>query len=65
MSHRLGLERGDVLLASLKGDRLVLEPPGGVRARLRERLAVVPKDVSLVDELMAERREEARRESAG
>ncbi len=63
--RRLGLARGDVLVANVDGDRLVLEPRGAALARLRERLASIPTDVSLVDELLAERREEARRDRSG
>lgn len=37
----------------------MLERRKAILARLRERLRVVPADVSLVDELIAERRKEA------
>lgn len=60
--RQLGVERGDVLIASVEGARLVLEPRGAALGRLRERLAVIPAGVSLVDEVIAERRVEARRE---
>ncbi len=63
LRRRLGIEPGAVLLARAEGDRLVLERREGILARLRDRYAAVPAEVSLVDELIAERREEARRES--
>lgn len=60
--RQLGVERGDVLVASVEGARLVLEPRAAALGRLRERLTAIPAGVSLVDELIAERRVEARRE---
>ena len=62
LRRRLGIEAGDVLIASARDDRLVLERRDAILARVRQRLAVVPADVSMVDELIAERREEAKRE---
>ena len=59
---RLGIEAGDVLVARAEEGRLVLESRQAVLARLRERFAHIPADVSLVDELIAERRAEAARE---
>ena len=63
LRRELGLEAGDVLVARAEGDRLVLEPRSAVLSRIRARYAVVPKGVSLVDDLIAERRAEAKRES--
>lgn len=63
LRRRLGLEAGDVLVARAEEDRLVLERRKAVLDRLRRRFAKVPAGVSLVDELIAERREEAERES--
>jgi AbrB family looped-hinge helix DNA binding protein len=65
LRRRLGIEPGEVLLARAEGDRLVLERRGAVLARLRSRYAVVPGDVSFVDDLLAERRKEAQRERRG
>jgi AbrB family looped-hinge helix DNA binding protein len=62
LRRRLGIEAGDVLIASAQQDRLVLERRDAILSRVRQRLAVVPADVSMVDELIAERREEAKRE---
>jgi AbrB family looped-hinge helix DNA binding protein len=63
LRRRLGIEAGDVLVARAQDDRLVLERREAILARLRGRLAAVPADVSMVDELIAERGEEAQRES--
>ena len=62
LRRRLGIKAGDVLVARAQDDRLVLERRDAILARVRGRLATVPDDVSMVDELIAERREEAKRE---
>ena len=62
LRRQLGIEVGDVLIASARQDGLVLERRDAILARLRRCFAVVPEDVSMVDELIAERRKEARRE---
>lgn len=54
---------GDELVARAENGRLVFEPKAAVIARLRERFKHV--EGSLADELLAERREEATRESKG
>ena len=64
LRRRLGIEPGDVLMASAEDDRLVLESRKAVLARIRKRFAHLPTDVSLVDELIAERRAEAARDEA-
>jgi AbrB family looped-hinge helix DNA binding protein len=59
----LHLGTGEVLVAHVDGDRLVLERREAVLDRLRTAFgAAVPRTVSLVDELLADRREEAARE---
>jgi AbrB family looped-hinge helix DNA binding protein len=63
LRRALGLEPGAVLVARAEGERLVLEPRAAILARLRGRFASVPDGVSLADELIAERRDAARRES--
>lgn len=63
LRRELGLEAGDVLVARAEDDRLILEPRSAVLSRIRSRFEAVPKGVSLVDELLAERRAEARREA--
>ncbi len=40
----------------------MLERRDAILSRLRQRLATVPAEVSMVDELIAERREEVNRE---
>ena len=65
LRRRLGIEAGDVLVARAQDERLVLERRDAILARVRGRLAAVPDDVSMVDELIAERREEAAREDRG
>jgi len=62
LRRRLGIEPGAVLFARAEGDRLVLERRATVLARLRSRFRIVSPEVSLVDDLRAERAEEARRE---
>lgn len=58
----LGIGPGDVLLALVDDQRLVLEKREAVFRRLRQRFARVPAGVSLSEELIAERRLEAGRE---
>ncbi len=55
----LKLKPGDRLVARKVGESLVLERRETVEKRLRERFQHIPGDVSLVDELIAERRAEA------
>jgi AbrB family looped-hinge helix DNA binding protein len=59
----LHLSEGDRLVARREGRaRLVLEKPAAAAERLQERFAGVPQGTSLADELIAERRKEARRD---
>ena len=58
----LKLKRGDRLVVRKVGESLVLERREALERRLQERFAHIPSDVSLVDELIAERRAEAERE---
>jgi AbrB family looped-hinge helix DNA binding protein len=60
----LGVVPGDELVARMEGQRLVLESRAAAGARLLGMFAHLATDVSIVDELIAERREEARREEA-
>lgn len=59
----LGLRTGDKVLAHVEGERLVLERRRQIVDRLRSRYATVPSEISLADELIAQRRTEARREA--
>lgn len=62
--HVLGIEQGTELMARVQGEGIVLEPRSAAIRRLQDLVtAVVPRGLSLVDELIAERREEARREA--
>ena len=61
----LGLAAGDELTLTIDGERLVLEPRAVAAARARGMFAHLATDVSVVDELLAERREEARRDDTG
>ena len=65
LRRSLAIEQGDTLVARLEKGRIVLEKREEVLARVRRRFEKVPREVSLADELVSERREEARREQAG
>jgi AbrB family looped-hinge helix DNA binding protein len=60
LREKLGIEVGTKLIARVEGDRLVLETPAAVLAGLQALFAGV--EGSMVDELIAERRAEAKRE---
>lgn len=64
LRRALGFQPGDKLIAYQQDGRLVLEKSSAIERRLRRRFEHVPKDESLADELIAERRAEARRESS-
>lgn len=59
----LKLEPGDRLIARQVGESLVLERREAIEKRLRDRFRHIPREVSLVDELLAARRAEAAREA--
>jgi AbrB family looped-hinge helix DNA binding protein len=65
LRRSLGLKEGDRLVARQDAGRLVLEKPDLIKQRLKARFAQVPPERGLVDELIAERREESRREGVG
>lgn len=60
LRRELGLDDGAELAIRTDGRRLILEPRSEVLRRLRGRFAVAG-DVNLVDELAADREDEARR----
>jgi bifunctional DNA-binding transcriptional regulator/antitoxin component of YhaV-PrlF toxin-antitoxin module len=63
LRRELSFEPGVTLVAHRDGDRLVLESRDAILRRVRnEFAAAVPRDVSLADELITERRREAERE---
>jgi bifunctional DNA-binding transcriptional regulator/antitoxin component of YhaV-PrlF toxin-antitoxin module len=58
----LGFEEGDRLVAREEEGRLVLEKQETIKQKLKARFAHVPPHRSLVDELISERREAAKKE---
>jgi bifunctional DNA-binding transcriptional regulator/antitoxin component of YhaV-PrlF toxin-antitoxin module len=64
LRRELGLEDGSELAIRSDGRRLILEPRAEVLRRVRGRFAVVPDEVRLTDELLADRRAESAREDA-
>jgi len=61
--QRLGLSAGDTLLFSVEGDALRVESHRARIRRVQESLRrFIPSERCLSDELIADRREEARRE---
>ncbi len=58
----LGFKPGDRLVARQVGESLVLERREAIEKRLQARFGHIPREVSLVDELISERRAEAARE---
>lgn len=59
----LNLRPGDRLILRQEGDCLVLERREAIEPRLWALFEVIPAEVSLVDELIAERRQAARQEA--
>ena len=68
LRRELGFKEGDALVARQELGRLVLEKPEQIKQhlkkRLKQRFSQVPAERKLVDELIAERREESRRDAA-
>ncbi len=63
VEHEMKLHRGGVVIAEFTGDRLVLLSTLAAVKRAQDIvMAAVPADVSLSDELIADRRREAARE---
>lgn len=61
--EELEIRAGDELVVHVEEGRVVLEKRENVLRRIRKRFAGVPEGARLADELISERREEARRES--
>ncbi len=61
----LNLTQGDCLVARKVGDSLVLERREAIESRLWEMFAHIPKEVSLVEELISERKTAAKIENQG
>ncbi len=62
LQQLLGFEEGDQLVVRKQAGQLVLEKQNTVKQRLKTRFAQVSKTRSLVDELIAQRREAAQQE---
>lgn len=62
LRRSLGFESGDSLIARMEDGRLILEKAETIKQRLKSRFAQLPPGTSLAEELIAERREEAKRE---
>ena len=62
LRRSLQLEEGDKLVVREESGRLVLEKPETIEQRLKARFNKLPKERSLADELIAERREAAKKE---
>lgn len=61
--RRLSIDEGTELVALVEGESVVLVPRSAIKSRLRSMFADVER--SMADQLIAERRAEARRESSG
>ena len=64
LRRELELRPGATLVASREGTRLILEAPDAILRRVQARfIDAVPRDVSLADELIADRRREVEAET--
>ena len=63
LRRSLGFESGDSLIARTEDGRLILEKAGTIKQRLKHRFVHLPSTTSLAEELIADRREEAKRET--
>jgi bifunctional DNA-binding transcriptional regulator/antitoxin component of YhaV-PrlF toxin-antitoxin module len=61
--HELGVEPGDLLIVSVKDGTLHVESANEILRRAQGMFKDIAPGRSMVDELIAERREEARREA--
>ena len=64
LRRSLGFESGDSLIARTEDGRLILEKAETIKQRLKSRFAHLPQTTSLAEELIADRREEAKRENS-
>ena len=62
MRRELNIQPGERLIARIEDGRLVLEKREQIIARIQKEFDKIPPEVSLVDELIAERRAEAKKE---
>lgn len=63
LRKELGFDPGDSLVAHAEDGKLVIEKKQRLHETVWGMFAAIPKDISLADELIAERRIEAQRES--
>ena len=63
MIKALSVEKANSLIATIENGRLILENRDSIRQRLKARFANIPANVSLADELIADRRSEAYQDS--
>ncbi|CAA9890526.1 Looped-hinge helix DNA binding domain-containing protein, AbrB family [Candidatus Methylobacter favarea] len=63
LRRSLGFETGDNLIVRMEEGRLILEKAETIKQRLKSRFAQLPATTHLADELLAERREAAKREA--
>lgn len=63
LRQELELSDGDELLVTLEGKRLVLESEAALLERLYEQVGAAPTGVLVSEDLMAERRAEAKHEA--
>jgi AbrB family looped-hinge helix DNA binding protein len=64
LRRMLGFEPGNALVIRIEDDRLILEKPEAIKRRLKPRFAKLPKGASLVNQLLAERRKETKKEDS-
>ena len=64
LRHNLELREGDELLVTVEGKRLVLETEAALLERLYATVGGPPEGELVSEELIRERREEAKREAA-
>ena len=64
LRHSLNLKEGDELLVTLDNKRLILETEEALLERLYQAVGDPPESELVSEELLRERREEARREAA-
>lgn len=64
LRHNLELKEGDELLVTVEGKRLVLETEAALLERLYSTVGEPPEGELVSDELIRERREEAKHEEA-
>lgn len=63
MLEAIGFQPGQKIVVSNKEGRLLIETQEQIKQKIQGMLAHLPKDRSLADELIQERREAARREA--